>query len=92
MAINWVHDNIKAFGGDPKKITLMGQSAGAVSTSYMGMTPQLKGKNYSEYTKHLFYLKLKSRIQEKLAESYNKAVHPCVHSVSADIIEPVLTF
>ncbi|KRT84399.1 hydrolase, partial [Oryctes borbonicus] len=44
MAINWVHDNIEAFGGNPSKITLMGQSAGAVSTGYLGIIPQLKGK------------------------------------------------
>lgn len=44
MAILWVHANIAKFGGDPNKITIMGQSAGAVSAGYMGMIPQLKGK------------------------------------------------
>lgn len=43
-AIRWVIDNIASFGGNPEKITLMGQSAGAMSVDIHMSNPLLKGK------------------------------------------------
>ncbi|KAJ6113798.1 Alpha/Beta hydrolase protein [Penicillium sp. IBT 18751x] len=34
MALEWVHENIGHFGGNPEAITMWGQSAGAISTDY----------------------------------------------------------
>nr|ARM65372.1 putative antennal esterase CXE1 [Ectropis obliqua] len=42
-ALRWIRDNIRAFGGNPDDVTLFGESAGAVSTSFMILSPAAKG-------------------------------------------------
>jgi para-nitrobenzyl esterase len=42
-ALNWVHRNIAAFGGDPSNVTIFGQSAGAGSVAILMTSPLAKG-------------------------------------------------
>jgi len=43
MALKWIKDNISAFGGDPSRVTVMGQSAGAKLVSAVSVSPESKG-------------------------------------------------
>ncbi|MFE2062447.1 carboxylesterase/lipase family protein [Streptomyces sp. NPDC059467] len=41
--LRWVRDNIASFGGDPREVTVGGQSAGAYSTLSLALDPETSG-------------------------------------------------
>jgi para-nitrobenzyl esterase len=42
-ALRWVRENIGAFGGDPARVTIMGESAGAIAIGSLLGAPEAKG-------------------------------------------------
>ena len=42
-ALEWIRDNIRAFGGDPQRVTLTGQSAGGMDVLALLIAPKARG-------------------------------------------------
>lgn len=42
-ALQWIHDNIENFGGDPGNITIIGQSGGGAKVCLLATMPETKG-------------------------------------------------
>lgn len=42
-AIQWIHDNISNFGGDPDNVTVIGQSGGGAKVCLLATMPEMRG-------------------------------------------------
>uniref|UniRef100_A0A182T3Z8 Carboxylic ester hydrolase n=1 Tax=Anopheles maculatus TaxID=74869 RepID=A0A182T3Z8_9DIPT len=48
MALKWVQDHISDFGGDPQRVTIFGQSAGAAAASALLYSPIVPASYFSQ--------------------------------------------
>lgn len=55
LALQWIHENVGKFGGNPLNVTIMGHDAGGVSVSFHILNPEV-GRKWSVMN----FLKLKS--------------------------------
>lgn len=44
-ALRWIQKNIQQFNGDPKNVTIFGESAGAAAVHLLMLSPMAKGIN-----------------------------------------------
>src|SRR5215510_9127008 len=69
-SLEWVKDNIEAFGGDPSKVMIFGQSGGGAKTSTILATPSAKGLFHRAAVQSGSTLRLATREQAtKVAET-----------------------
>lgn len=72
-ALQWVRKNIRAFGGDPARVTIFGQSAGALSVEALLVSPAARGLFQRAIVQSGYYRGSYPRIAERAPDGRNSA-------------------
>ncbi len=76
-ALQWIHDNIEMFGGDPDNVTLFGQSGGGMKVTCLMQTPAADG---------LFHKGIiQSGVLDKFGEPERTDAAPLVHALLSEL-------
>ena len=89
LAIQWVRQNIRYFGGDPERITLFGQSAGGISVQAHVISPFNQGLQFSGIAQSgsILYLSVETPgIEKKFAKNAAEALD-CPVTLDQDTLD-----
>ena len=69
LALKWVHEHITSFGGDPDRVTIMGEYAGSASVTYHMISPLSTRKSSHISQCHSTITHVTAYFQQAIAES-----------------------